>query len=56
MKRFLIATAALGLSAGMAQADYTLHILHFNDWHSRIESVNKYDSTCGAERPGQRSR
>ena len=42
-------TAALSLCAGMAQADFTLHILHINDLHSRIESVNKYDSTCGAE-------
>ena len=27
-------------------ADYTLTILHTNDIHSRIESINKYDSTC----------
>ncbi len=40
---------ALALTAGMAQADYTLHVLHINDLHSRIESVNKYDSTCNAE-------
>src|SRR6185437_15946557 len=24
-------------------------ILHINDWHSRIESNNKYESTCSAE-------
>ncbi|WP_300059499.1 bifunctional UDP-sugar hydrolase/5'-nucleotidase [uncultured Roseobacter sp.] len=49
MNRFLTATAVLALSASMASADYTLHILHTNDMHSRIESINKYDSTCDAE-------
>ena len=44
--RLLLSTAALALTAGMAQADYTLHILHTNDLHSRIEEINKYDSTC----------
>ncbi|WP_434052918.1 MAG: bifunctional metallophosphatase/5'-nucleotidase [Roseibium sp.] len=49
--RFLIASA-LCLSTGLstaAYADYSLSILHLNDLHSRIESINKYDSTCGAE-------
>ena len=49
MKRFYSAAAVLALSAGMASADYTLHILHTNDMHSRIESINKYDSTCNAD-------
>lgn len=49
MKRFLFSSAALALSAGMAQADYTLHVIHINDLHSRIESVSKYDGTCGAD-------
>ncbi|WP_299146171.1 bifunctional UDP-sugar hydrolase/5'-nucleotidase [uncultured Tateyamaria sp.] len=49
MTRFLMGTAVLALSAGMASAEYTLHILHTNDMHSRIESINKYDSTCNAE-------
>lgn len=44
--RLLLSTAALALTAGVAQADYTLHILHTNDLHSRIEEINKYDSTC----------
>jgi len=47
--RLLTTVAALALSAGAAQADYTLHILHTNDLHSRIESINKYDSTCSGE-------
>ena len=43
--------AALGaglVSAGAAQA-FTLHILHINDFHSRIESVSATDSSCSAE-------
>lgn len=50
--RFLTSTAlslALLLAAGGARADYTLHILHTNDLHSRIEPIDKYDSTCDAE-------
>ena len=34
---------------GSAAADYTLTILHTNDIHSRVESINKYDSTCNAD-------
>ncbi|MEI4471087.1 bifunctional metallophosphatase/5'-nucleotidase [Frigidibacter sp. MR17.24] len=47
--RLLASAAALALSAGTAHADYTLHVLHINDLHSRIQSINKYDSTCDAE-------
>ncbi|MEI2387309.1 bifunctional metallophosphatase/5'-nucleotidase [Breoghania sp. JC706] len=44
------ATLAAGLIlGGAARADYALTILHTNDFHSRIEPINKYDSTCGAE-------
>lgn len=49
MTRLLMGTAALALSAGVASAEYTLHILHTNDMHSRIESINRFDSTCDAE-------
>jgi 5'-nucleotidase len=48
-----LSASALGLSAGASFADYTLNILHFNDWHSRIESNNKYESTCSAEEEGK---
>ena len=44
----LIGVSALGLSAGAALADYELNILHINDFHSRIEPINKFDSTCSA--------
>ena len=33
----------------MAAADYTLHIVHINDLHSRVEPINRFDSTCNAE-------
>jgi 5'-nucleotidase / UDP-sugar diphosphatase len=49
MTRLLMSAAALGLTAGSAAADYTLHVLHINDLHSRIESINASDSTCNAE-------
>ncbi|PJF08339.1 bifunctional UDP-sugar hydrolase/5'-nucleotidase [Pseudorhodobacter sp. MZDSW-24AT] len=50
MKNHLLGSVAfLALSAGAAQADYTLHVLHINDFHSRIEPVGATDSTCSAE-------
>jgi 5'-nucleotidase len=47
--RTAAAGAALLISASAAFADYTLHILHINDLHSRIEAINRFDSTCDAE-------
>ncbi|MFY2824615.1 bifunctional metallophosphatase/5'-nucleotidase [Ruegeria sp. MALMAid1280] len=47
--RFLASVAVLGLSAGMAAAEYKLTILHTNDFHARFEPINKYDSGCDAE-------
>jgi 5'-nucleotidase / UDP-sugar diphosphatase len=41
--------SALAMSAAPSFADYTLNILHINDWHSRIESNNAFESTCSAE-------
>ena len=49
MKRLLLSAAALGLTAGMASADYTLTILHTNDFHARFDPISKYDGPCGAE-------
>lgn len=50
MRATLLLTAVpLALWAGAAQADYTLHVLHTNDFHSRIEPINKFDSTCTPE-------
>src|SRR5690606_10444039 len=41
--------STLALSAAPSFADYTLNILHFNDWHSRIQSINAFESTCSDE-------
>ena len=53
MRRILkiatLSVSALAIGTATASADYTLEIIHINDWHSRIESINKYDSTCGAD-------
>jgi 5'-nucleotidase len=48
-----VSASALAMSASMSFADYTLTILHINDWHSRIESNNKFESTCSAEDEGK---
>ena len=50
MFRSLFTSATLlAISAGAAAADYSLTILHTNDFHARFEPVSKYDSGCGAE-------
>src|SRR3954447_4350804 len=48
-----VSASALAMSASVSFADYTLTILHINDWHSRIESNNKFESTCSAEDEGK---
>lgn len=40
------ALAFTGFSAPAAFAEYSLTILHVNDFHSRFLPINKYDSTC----------
>ncbi|KAA3501831.1 LysM peptidoglycan-binding domain-containing protein [Rhizobium rhizogenes] len=49
----MLSVSAITLSAGAALADYELNILHINDFHSRIESINKSDSTCSAAEEGK---
>jgi hypothetical protein len=53
MKRILklatLSVSALAIGTATAAADYTLHIVHINDMHSRIEPINRFDSTCSAE-------
>jgi 5'-nucleotidase / UDP-sugar diphosphatase len=49
LARFLMSAGALAVSAGTAAADYSLTILHTNDFHARFEPISKYDSGCGAE-------
>ncbi len=49
----LLTASMMTLSSGVAFADYELNILHINDFHSRIESINKYDASCSAEEEGK---
>ncbi|MGV3491167.1 MAG: bifunctional metallophosphatase/5'-nucleotidase [Devosia sp.] len=52
MKKLLLGASALALAAGYAgaaQAEFSLTILHINDFHSRFESITGTDSTCDAE-------
>ncbi|MFW5641251.1 MAG: bifunctional metallophosphatase/5'-nucleotidase [Roseicyclus sp.] len=51
LSRILGSTAILaGLAmAAPAAAETTLHILHINDLHSRIQPINRFNSTCSSE-------
>lgn len=49
ISKLMLGTAALCLTTVLAQADYKLNIIHINDLHSRVEPINKYDSTCNTE-------
>ena len=48
----LRAATALSLSlaalahANAARAEFALTVLHVNDFHSRVEAINRFDSTC----------
>ncbi len=48
-KSILLSAAALTLTAGAAMAQYSLTVLHTNDFHARFEPISKYDSPCSAE-------
>ena len=52
MKKILLGATALTLCAGFssaAHADFTLNILHINDFHSRFDPITGTDSNCDAE-------
>tara|TARA_R110002094_G_scaffold171690_2_gene153553 strand:- start:836 stop:2413 length:1578 start_codon:yes stop_codon:yes gene_type:complete len=49
LKKIIPTMAALLLTSGAAYADYSLTILHTNDFHARFEPVSKYDSGCSVE-------
>ncbi|UYO01103.1 MAG: 5'-nucleotidase C-terminal domain-containing protein [Devosia sp.] len=52
MKNLLLGATALTLCAGFssaAHADFTLNILHINDFHSRFDPITGSDSNCDAE-------
>ncbi|MDH3262493.1 MAG: 5'-nucleotidase/apyrase family protein [Paracoccaceae bacterium] len=48
-RRLLLGAAALALTAGGAQADYQLTILHTNDFHARYEPISGFNSGCSEE-------
>ncbi len=37
---------AMTMTSGSAMAQYSLSILHFNDFHARFEEINRFDSAC----------
>lgn len=45
----LTSTALLASAPAAFAEDYVLNILHINDLHSRVEPINRFDSTCNAE-------
>ncbi|TNC71513.1 bifunctional metallophosphatase/5'-nucleotidase [Rubellimicrobium roseum] len=47
--RLLCTAGALALTASGAWADFTLTILHTNDFHDRFEPINATDSACNEE-------
>ena len=49
MRHLMTATAALALTTGMASAEYSLTILHTNDFHARFEPISEYDGPCAPE-------
>ena len=52
MKNRLLCATALTLFVGFsgaAHADFTLNILHINDFHSRFDPITGSDSNCNAE-------
>jgi 5'-nucleotidase len=49
ISRILTTTCALALAAGTASAEYSLTILHTNDFHARFEPISKYDGPCSSE-------
>ncbi|PIV76295.1 MAG: multifunctional 2',3'-cyclic-nucleotide 2'-phosphodiesterase/5'-nucleotidase/3'-nucleotidase, partial [Rhodobacteraceae bacterium CG17_big_fil_post_rev_8_21_14_2_50_65_11] len=49
LARILCSTAMIAALGSAASAEVTVHILHTNDTHSRIQPINRYDSTCAPE-------
>lgn len=49
IKQFMSGGAILALSTGAAMADFSLTILHTNDFHARFEPISRFDSGCGEE-------
>ena len=45
----LFFAALISAVASTAHADFTLTILHTNDFHARFEPISRFDSTCAEE-------
>ncbi|AEQ52262.1 bifunctional metallophosphatase/5'-nucleotidase [Pelagibacterium halotolerans] len=55
MKHLLLGASALALTVGLTgpvsaqEGEFTLNILHINDFHSRFGPIDGYDANCDAE-------
>ena len=49
MKTGLLCALVVSCFGSIAAADYSLTILHTNDFHARFEPINKFNSTCSGE-------
>ncbi len=49
ISRMMTTTCALAMTASVAAADYSLTILHTNDFHARFEPISRFDSGCSEE-------
>lgn len=49
IRNLLLSAAVFAFSAPMAMAEYSLTILHTNDFHDRFEPINRFDSGCNEE-------
>jgi len=47
--RFLLTAASAALMAGAASAEYSITILHTNDFHDRFEPISRFNSTCSPD-------
>jgi 5'-nucleotidase len=50
LQNLMLTVSSLVLSAGAAMADYSLTILHTNDFHARFEPISKYDGAPAAQK------
>ena len=49
ISKLMTGGAALALTAGAAMADYSITILHTNDFHDRFEPISRFNSGCGED-------
>jgi len=49
LKKLMLGASFAALGATSAMADYSLTVLHTNDFHARFEPISRFDSGCSAE-------